>query len=167
MTEVFVAGITTLDVLVIYSFLHINKGRFVLVLWTSLLNMVFPFLGFITGELSAHIFTVWSSILSGVMLSLIGIHMLLQDGESSSTGKQLSPFLIAFAVSVDAFSVSVSFGMLHMDKILFIVASGLFTFVFSCAAFLLKGHLGLKNGKALRLIAGFALLIIGVLSCFS
>ena len=94
--------------------------------------------------------------------------MLLQDGESSSTGKQLSPFLIASQVRiVDAFSVSVSFGMLHMDKILFIVASGLFTSVFSCTAFLLKGHLGLKNGKALRLIAGFSLLIIGILSCFS
>ena len=85
----------------------------------------------------------------------------------SSTGKQIPPFFIAFAVSIDAFSVSVSFGMLHMDKTLFIVASGLFTFVFSCAAFLLKGHLGLKNGKVLRLIAGFALLVIGILSCFS
>ena len=83
-----------------------------------------------------------------------------------SAGKRISPFFIAFAVSIDAFSVSVSFGMLHMDKTLFIVASGLFTFVFSCAAFLLKGRLGLKNGKALRLIAGFALLIIGILSCF-
>ena len=166
MTEVFAAGITTLDVIVIYSFLQINKGRFVLVLWTTFLNMVFPFLGFITGEMSADIFTVWSSILSGVMLSLIGIHMLLQDGETSSVGKQIPPFFIAFAVSIDAFSVSVSFGMLHMDKILFIVASGFSTFVFSCAAFLLKGRLGLKNGKVLRLIAGFALLIIGILSCF-
>jgi putative Mn2+ efflux pump MntP len=167
LAEVFAAGITTLDVIVIYSFLQINKGRFVLALWTSFLNMVFPFLGFITGELSVHIFTVWSSILSGVMLGLIGIHMLLQDGEIGSARKRISPFFIAFAVSIDAFSVSVSLGMLHMDKTLYIVASGLFTFVFSCAAFLLKGRLGLKNGKALRLIAGFALVIIGILSCFS
>ena len=167
MAEVFAAGITTLDVLVIYSFLQINKGKFVLALWTSFLNMVFPFLGFITGEFSAHIFTVWSSILSGVMLGLIGIHMLLQDDETEFyMENSYLHFIIAFAVSIDAFSVSVSFGMLQMDKILFIVASGLFTFVFSCAAFLLKGHLGLKNGKALRLIAGFALLIIGILSCF-
>ena len=63
--------------------------------------------------------------------------------------------------------MSVSFGMLQMDKVLFIVASGAFTFIFSCAALLLKGRLGLKNGKTLRLIAGFALLIIGVVSCFS
>ena len=83
-----------------------------------------------------------------------------------SSSKQVSPFIIAFAVSIDAFSVSVSFGMLQMDKVLFIAASGAFTFIFSCAALLLKGRLGLKNGKALRLIAGLALLIMGVLSCF-
>lgn len=167
MAELFAAGVTTLDVLVIYSFLRVKKGKFVLALWTSFLNMVFPFLGFITGELSAHIFTVWSSILSGVMLSLIGIHMLLQDDTSGSPSKLASPFIIAFAVSVDAFSVSVSFGMLQMDKMLFIAASGLFTFIFSYAALRIKGHFGLKNGRVLRTIAGLALLTLGILSCFS
>jgi len=166
LAELFAAGITTLDVIVIYSFLQVDKGKLRLALWTSFLNMAFPFLGFIAGEFSAHIFTVWSSILSGVMLGLIGIHMLLQSDAPGSSAKQVSPFIIAFAVSIDAFSVSVSFGMLQMDKVLFIVASGVFTFIFSCIALLLKGRLGLKNGKSLRLIAGFALLIIGVLSCF-
>jgi manganese efflux pump family protein len=166
LAELFAAGITTLDVLVIYSFLQVKKGKFILALWTSFLNMAFPFLGFITGELSAHLFTVWSSILSGVMLSLIGIHMLLQDNSSGSSSKLVSPYLIAFAVSIDAFSVSVSFGMLQMDKTLFIAASGFFTFVFAYAALLIKGHFGLKNGKALRIIAGLALLTLGILSCF-
>ena len=130
--------------------------------------MVFPFLGFITGEFSAHIFTVWSSIIIWCNAQFDRLYICYcKMMKVDSTAKQVSPFLIAFAVSIDAFSVSVSFGMLHMDKILFIVASGLFTFVFSCAASLLKGHLGLKNGKVLRLIAGFALLIIGILSCFS
>ena len=77
-----------------------------------------------------------------------------------------SPSIIALAVSVDTFSVSVSFGMLHMDKIIFIMASGIFTFIFSYAALGLKGHLGVKNGKVLRRIAGLALLIIGIMSCF-
>lgn len=166
MEEVIAAGITTLDVIVIYSFLQIKKGKFVLALWTSFLNMVFPFLGFITGELSAHIFTVWSSILSGVMLSLIGIHMLLQEDETKSSSRQIPPLFIAFAVSVDAFSVSVSFGMLQMDKTLFILASGFFTFVFSYVALRLKGRNGLKNGKVLRQIAGLALLVLGIMSCF-
>ncbi|KAA0955660.1 hypothetical protein FQ087_13745 [Sporosarcina sp. ANT_H38] len=166
LAELFAAGITTLDVLVIYSLLKVDSGRLALAFWTAFLNMAFPFLGFITGEFSAHIFTVWSSILSGVMLGLIGLHMLLQSDAKDSSSKQVSPFIIAFAVSVDAFSVSVSFGMLQMDKLLFIVASGSFTFIFSCVALLLKGHIGLKNGKALRLIAGLALLIMGISSCF-
>ena len=72
------SGHHDLDVIVIYTFLQVKKGRFVLALWTSFLNMAFPFLGFVTGEFSSHLFWVEQSI-SGILLGLIGIHMLLQE----------------------------------------------------------------------------------------
>lgn len=166
MFELIAAGITTIDVIVVFAFLRVREGKLRLVLWTTFLNMLFPFVGFMMGEFSARIFTEWSSLLSGALLALIGIHMLLQDGDDTSAmAKQLSPFLLALAVSLDTFSVSVSFGMLHLERTLFILASGLFTFVFSSIALLFKGWLGLKNGKVLRRFAGLALLVMGVMSC--
>ena len=93
------------------------------------------------------------------------LHMLLQDDDERPISMKFHPAFIAFAVSVDAFSVSVSFGMLHMNKILFILASGFFAFIFSVAALYFKGLLGMKNGSVLRRFAGVSLLIMGILSC--
>ena len=168
MEEIFAASITTLDVIVVYALLQVREGKFILALWTSFLNMVLPFLGFITGEISSSIFSGWSTLLSGILLGLIGLHMLLQDGDTrSSTGKKIHPAIIALAVSIDSFSVSVSFGMLQFNKVLFIMASGIFSFTFAYIALRYKMRLGLKGGKYLRQIAGLALLTMGVLSCIS
>lgn len=164
--ELIAAGITSIDVVVVFAFLQVKEGRFALALWTSFLNMAFPFLGFVTGEFTSHLFAEWSSLLSGLLLALIGIHMLLQDDETGSAGKQLPPTLIALAVSLDTFSVSVSFGMLQLDKTLFILASGLFTFILSYTALVFKGRMGLGDGKIVRRFAGLALLVMGVMSCF-
>ncbi|WP_172794026.1 manganese efflux pump [Sporosarcina sp. HYO08] len=165
MIELFSAGITSIDIIVVYSLLQVKEGKLALALWTSLLNMLFPFLGFITGEFSMYFFTSWSSLLSGILLALIGIHMLLQDNETVSESKQLPPFVIALAVCLDTFSVSVSFGMLQMDKFIFILASGIFAFTLAYLSLTLKGILGFKTGHRLRRFAGLVLLIMGVLSC--
>ena len=168
MEEIFAAGITTLDVIVVYALLQVREGKFLLALWTSFLNMVLPFLGFITGEISSSFFSDWSTLLSGILLGLIGLHMLLQDGDTKTPtgkGKKLHPAIIALAVSMDSFSVSVSFGMLHFNKVLFILASGMFSLIFAYIALRFKVRLGLSGGKYLRQIAGIALLVMGVLSC--
>ncbi len=166
MVELIAAGITSIDVVVVFAFLQVKEGKFALALWTALLNMAFPFLGFATGEFTSHLFADWSSLLSGLILALIGIHMLLQDEDPGSGGKQLPPAFIALAVSIDTFSVSVSFGMLHLDKTLFILASGIFSFFLSYIALVFKEKMGLGDGKIVRRLAGLALLIMGVMSCF-
>ena len=163
--ELFAASITTLDIIVVYALLQVREGRFVLALWTALLNMVLPFLGFLTGEFSAFFFAGWSTLLSGVLLGLIGLHMILQDDEVKSSTMKLHPAIIALAVSVDSFSVSVSFGMLHLNKILFILASGIFSLIFAYVALRFKGPFGMNGGRRLRQFAGLALLVMGVLSC--
>ena len=165
MEEMFAAGITTLDVIVVYALLQVREGKFLLAMWTSFLNMVLPLLGFITGEISSSIFSGWSTLLSGVLLGLIGLHMLLQDGDTkSSSGKELHPAIIAFAVSIDSFSVSVSFGMLQFNRVLFILSSGIFSFIFAYIVLRYKLRIGLKGGRRLRQITGLALLTMGVLS---
>jgi manganese efflux pump family protein len=165
-TELFAAGITTIDIIIVYALLHVKKGKLKLAVWTAFLNLAFPFLGFVVGEMTASLFMEWSGLLSGVMLGLIGLHMLLHD-DSDAQNKLVSPYLIAVAVSIDAFSVSVSFGMLHFDKVLFIAATGLFSLVFSYAVLLFKSRLRIKNGRVLKAFAGVAFLVMGIMSCFS
>ncbi|AOV08840.1 hypothetical protein BI350_15650 [Sporosarcina ureilytica] len=163
--ELFAASVTTLDIIVVYVLLRVKGRRLVLALWTGFLNVMLPLLGFMMGELSATIFADWSVLLSGVILSLIGLHMLLQDNNEQSTMIKLHPAFIAFVVSIDAFSVSVTFGMLQLNKLLYIMASGIFAFVFSLTALYFQKKLGVKNGNRIRQFAGVSLLIMGILSC--
>lgn len=166
--EIIAAGITTIDVIIVYSLMRLRKGRLVLVLWTTVLNMAFPFLGFLMGDWTIGIFSAWSHLLSGILLALIGLHMILQDDSNDAElTRQLHPAFLALAVSLDTFSVSVSFGMLQLNKMLFIFASGLLALCFSCIALYYGRRISIRNGKVLRKLCGLALLVMGVLSWFS
>lgn len=90
--------------------------------------------------------------------------LLHDDDDEKNMPIKFHPAIIAFIVSVDAFSVSVSFGMLQLNKMLFIVASGLYAFIFSIIALHFKNRLGIKDGKRLRQFAGVSLLVMGVFS---
>lgn len=166
LAELFAATVTTIDIVIVYALLQVKRGRLILAFWTAFLNVVLPFIGFGMGEFSAHLFSEWSSLLSGILLALIGLHMVLQDASNTQT-KQVHPFLVALAVSLDSFSISVSFGMLHMNKFLYIAASGFFALFFSYAVLVLRTKLGIKNGRVLRIIAGSVLMAMGIMSCFS
>lgn len=164
MSEVFAASMTTIDIVLIYTFLQIRRGKFWLIIWTAILNILLPLCGFLIGELSTYVFTSWSNVLSGVLLCLIGVHILLQTDEASSIA--IHPFLLAFAVSIDAFTVSVSFGMMQFNKQLFVLASGIFAFLFSAIALYNKRYTHLRFNKYLRRLAGVTFIIIGGISCF-
>ena len=166
MLEIIAASVTTIDIIVVLSLLQLRKGRLVLALWITFLNLVLPLAGFVMGDWSAELFSVWSNLLSGVLLAMIGIHMLLHDDDNSMLKRQLHPAVIALAVSLDTFSISVSFGMLQLNKVLFIFAAVILSFVFSCLALYFGRFLSIRNGKLLRIIAGLTLLTMGILSCF-
>lgn len=165
MKELFAAGITTLDIIVIFVLLQVKGRKLALVMWTTFFNILLPFLGFITGEFSSILFSGWSSLLSGVLLALLGLQMLLHDDGDESVSLQVHPSWLAFIVSLDAFSVSVSFGMLQFNKGLFIAASGFYAFTFSIISLHFKKLLGIKDGKFLRCFAGISLLAMGIFSC--
>ena len=164
--EIIAASVTTIDIIVVLSLLQLRKGRLVLALWITFLNLVLPLAGFVMGDWSAALFSVWSNLLSGVLLAMIGIHMLLHDDDNSMLNRQLHPAVIALAVSLDTFSISVSFGMLQLNKVLFIFAAVILSFVFSCLALYFGRFLSIRNGKLLRILAGLTLLTMGILSCF-
>ncbi|WP_432354055.1 manganese efflux pump [Sporosarcina sp. A2] len=166
MVEIIAALVTTIDILVIYTLLHVRKRKWLIALWTAFLNVLFPLVGFMAGEFSAQVFSEWSGILSSVMLGLIGLHMLLQE-ENETRTKVAGPLLIAVAVSLDGFSVSMSFGLMHLDKWLFIASTGILSLVLSYAA--LRANLTMTAGSRtiLRRFAGLVLIAMGILSWIS
>lgn len=166
LVEIIAAGVTTIDILVIYTLLHVRKRKWLIALWTAFLNVAFPLLGFMAGELSAQLFSEWSGILSSVLLGLIGLHMILQQDDPEDS-KIAGPLLIAVAVSLDGFSVSMSFGLMHIDKWLFIISTGLMSLVLSYFALRAKLTMTPKSRMFLRKFAGLVLIGMGILSWIS
>lgn len=166
MVEIIAAFMTTIDIIVIFSVLQVRKRKLVLALWTGFLNTLVPLIGFMLGEMTVSMFSVWSSMLSSFLLILIGIHMMIQDHHPQVSSIKLSPFFLAFIVSLDTLSVSVSFGMLQMNKLLFSAASGIFALVLSYCSLYIAIQLRVKNGKRLSQLGGIVFIVIGIMYWF-
>lgn len=163
MEEIIAAAITTIDLFVIYLLLNIKARRLVLVLWTTFLNIAFPFIGYLIGEWSTHIFYEWTSILSGFLLCLIGLHMLFEEEEDFRLFQRY-PLYLACLVSIDALSVSITFGMLQLQQSLLVTASGLFSFIFSIAALYFRQKLAFFKRYSMTKFAGIILIVLGILA---
>lgn len=156
-------GITmAFDVVALYMFMSNTKSKLLLALWTSFCHMLFPFIGFFIGEWMSEFISEWASLLSASLLFCLGLQMLISSKNKEFPAITL-PILAVF-VSLDTFSVSLSFGMLHLQRNLFIISAGIATFVMSYAALLLSHKLRFLNGTLLNWFAGITLIVIGVLS---
>lgn len=164
MQEIIVAAITTIDIFIIYLVVQYKGSRLLLALWTAFLNILIPFTGFFLGEISLFLFHQWTEMLSGFLLSLIGLYMLLEKVENERPLFQIPPIILAFLVSIDAFSVSFTLGMMQFNRTLFMIASGFFAFVISWVALSFQRQLYFIRGKWISRLGGALLLIIGIYS---
>lgn len=156
-------GITmAFDVVAIYVLMSNIKSKLLLALWTSFCHMLFPFIGFFIGEWISKFIIEWASLLSASLLFCLGLQMLIFSKNKEFPAITLP--ILAIFVSLDTFSVSLSFGMLHLQRNLFIISAGIATFVMSYAALLLSYKLKFLNSVLLNWLAGMTLIVMGILS---
>ncbi|MET3576966.1 manganese efflux pump [Bhargavaea ullalensis] len=156
-----VAGIlTAVDAVAVYAVLPLRRNRLPLAMWTGALHMIFPFAGFLAGGAAAALLAGLGVYISAILLILLGLHMILSD---EGADVKMPPYVLAALLSMDSFSVSMSFGMLQLDMIRFIVSAGTSAFVLSCGALYMRGTFNKIGGRRLRFIAGAGLVLMGVL----
>lgn len=162
MQEIITGLIVALDVVALYLLLPDVKQRFLLSFWTALLHMVFPIIGFTLGSWMVHILLQWSNLVSSILLFSIGLQLILSTKNRQTIAIPIT--ILAITASLDTFSVSISFGMLNLQKYLFIISAGIWTFVLSyISLYIAKRRLKIK-GDALKWIAGLALISISIYS---
>ena len=157
-TELIAGLLTALDVVALYSVLPKIRFPLFLAIWTALLHMIFPLLGFLAGEWVTSFIVEGGRYISSILLFLTGAHLVLHQQKPTST--ILPPILLAVVVSVDTFSVSLSFGMLHLQKWLFLMSAGFFALTFSYIALTSK----IIKGPILTRISGVCLMGMGLLT---
>lgn len=126
------------------------KRIFFIGLTVGLFHIVMPFLGMVVGRFLSTKLEGAATLVAGLLLVGLGIHMILQLFEKERK-KPMKPiglglFLFSFSVSVDSFSVGLSLGMSGVKILLAILSFGLFS--------MLLTWLGLLLGKRARGLLG-------------
>ncbi|MGE7983002.1 manganese efflux pump [Solibacillus sp. NPDC093137] len=161
MQEVVAGILMSFDVVALYLIATNVKAKWLLALWTAFLHMLFPLLGYRFGEWLAVYLTNWASGLSTLLLFFVGLQLLLSKKDESFPAMSLP--IIAIFASVDTFSVSLSFGMLNLQKYVFIISAGLSTFILSYAALIIAQKSPIFKNNALKKVAGILLIIMSVM----
>lgn len=160
--EILAGVLMSVDVLILFSLVSYRKQVFTLAAWVAALHMLFPLIGYYAGIIVQNYLQHASPYLSGVLLSLLGLQMILT--QSPKQAPLLSPFLLAIVASVDTFSVSISFGMLKVEKFIFILSSGIFSFLAVFIAQNIIYKYAIMNRAFIMRFAGLILLIMGILT---
>ncbi len=130
------AGIlTSVDVIGLFVLIPNVRYRLFLAVWTATLHMLFPLLGFELGSYLVRFLLEWGQWISSILLFSIVLHLLLSSHKNEKI--TISPVLLAVTASLDTFSVSVSFGMLNLEKTIFIISAGLSAFICSYGSLVL------------------------------
>ncbi|MEK4484595.1 manganese efflux pump [Psychrobacillus sp. FSL H8-0484] len=160
--EILAGGLMSVDVLILFSLVSYRKQLLTLAAWVASLHMLFPLIGYYAGILVQSYLQNASPYLSGVLLALVGLQMILT--QSPKQVPLLSPYILAVVASFDTFSVSISFGMLRVEKVMFILSAGLFSFfgVIFAQKFIFK-HAFMGRGILMK-VAGLLILLMGIIT---
>ena len=157
------AGVlTSVDVIGLFVLIPNVRYRFFLALWTATLHMLFPLLGFELGNYLVRFLLEWGQWISSILLFGIGLHLLLFSHKNEKV--TISPVLLAVTASLDTFSVSVSFGMLNLEKTIFIMSAGLSAFVCAYGALVVARRSQVFFGNKIQIIAGIIFIMMSILA---
>ncbi|GBG07072.1 hypothetical protein B1748_21040 [Paenibacillus sp. MY03] len=137
----------------------------------GLFHVLMPIGGLMTGHLVSDMLGQVASTAAGVLLILLGCHMMY----SSFKGEEVRSFdhrtawgllVLAFSVSIDAFSVGITLGMFSADLWLTITLFGLIGGLMSMLGLLLGRKVGGNLGEYGEALGGAILLVFGALFVF-
>lgn len=152
----------SVDVLILFSLVSYRKQVLTLAAWVASLHMLFPLIGYYAGVLVQTYLQQASPYLSGVLLTLVGLQMVLS--KSSKEVPMMPPYILAVVASLDTFSVSISFGMLQVEKFVFILSAGISAFVGVIVAQKIIYKNTVMNRGIIMKMAGGVLLVMGLLT---
>lgn len=161
MQEVITGVIMSFDVVALYLLTTNVRSKFLLALWTAFLHALFPLIGFYFGEWLSIIFLDWTGRISSILLFFVGLQLLLTAKNNDFPAGTLP--IVAILASFDTFSVSLSFGMLNLQKDVFIISAGVATFILSYAALHFAQKSSIVKSYMFKMMAGILLMTLSIM----
>jgi manganese efflux pump family protein len=127
---------------------------------------IMPLIGFVLGiQLKSYITSVDHWVAFG-LLSIIGGRMIWESRAEPSTSESSFDLrtmtILAFATSIDALAVGVTFAFLQVDIIPAVLLIGITTFIVSFAGVKIGHLVGAKFESKAELVGGLVLIAIGL-----
>ncbi|MEI7025732.1 manganese efflux pump MntP family protein [Paenibacillus sp. y28] len=133
----------------------------------SLFHIVMPLMGMFLGHYAGALLGNIATIIGGVLLMLLGGHMILHSFRSEDMStfdhRTLGGLLVfALSVSIDSMSVGVSLGLFASDVMITVLMFGIFGGVMSVLGLLLGRRVGGWVGEYGEALGGTILLAFGI-----
>lgn len=146
---------------------YINKSQiFIIAFLFGIFHFLMPIIGWVSGNQIRVFISFFAPTIAFILLAGIGCKMIYD----SLTGyKQINNdfsyknlFLLAFATSIDAFAVGISFSFFNLAIIFPVIIIGIVTFIFSEIGILIGQKMGHIFGDKLEVFGGLILILIGL-----
>lgn len=133
----------------------------------GLFQAFMPIFGFLLGKGFKNIVFAIDHYIVFCLLVIIGANMIYEafcekEKQYDAYFDFSSLLLPAFATSIDAFSVGITFALLKVHLFLSVVTIGVVAFVLSSFGVYLGGHLSHRSHKKAKVIGGSILILLGI-----
>ena len=152
-----------------YGTLGINKkDKYLISIITGVFHFFMPILGIFIGNIIFNLIRIDPDILIFIILSFIGIEMIISSFKKEEVKVMKLPefFLFAFAVSIDSFSVGITFTRSVENVLISPFIFSLTSFIFTYVGLSLGNKIARLAGKLSTIVGGIILIIIGLMKFF-
>jgi len=144
---------------------NLYKSSITTSIWFSIFQTIMPVLGYYLGNIiSMKLFSV-AYYISFFILSFLGISMIREKDDvvqlNDSLGFKIM-FLLSVSISLDAFSVGISYALLNLNIILSSILNFSITFITTYIGCILGSKIGSKYSSISKTIGGIILISLGI-----
>lgn len=150
----------------LYGTLGMKKEeKIILSFIVGLFHFIMPLLGSCIGNFVFHFIDINPNLIVCIILSFIGVQMIISsfgEDEEVHLMKFSEYFLFAFAVSVDSFSVGITFTKMSHNVLFSSFLFSSFSMFFTLIGLLIGNKIKKSIGKMSTVIGGAILIVVGV-----
>lgn len=144
---------------------NLYKSSITTSIWFSIFQTIMPILGYYLGNIiSMKLFSV-AYYISFFILSFLGISMIREKDDvvqlNDSLGFKIM-LLLSVSISMDAFSVGISYALLNLNIILSSILNFSITFITTYIGCILGSKIGSKYSSISKTIGGIILISLGI-----
>lgn len=150
----------------LYGTLGMRRAdKFILSIIVGFFHFIMPLIGRFFGNFIFNFININPDLIVCIILSFIGFQMFISsfDEKEDVHLMNLSEyFLFAFAVSIDSFSVGITFTNMNYDVIFSSIYFSFFSMVFTFVGLLIGNKIEKLVGKISTIVGGVILIIVGL-----